>query len=645
MRMTRPLVASLTPFLASLPLAVAVLAAPAAAQAGSTPPAAAPAKPGPAKPAPTESAAPAPEASDKPAPDEGEGDDKGAAGEGGTGEGPDAVVDGEGGEAAAPRGPGDVSGVGPALQPGKAGVEEICDDGIDNDEDSVTDCADADCDKAASCQPDGDPENTNARCTDWIDNDDDGFIDCDDEDCLTGTVTACQGSWDRPAPGAVGTPGGDATPSDEIPELGAGMTVEDLIGKGGDKDGERSDQLCSDGFDNDGDGKIDCADIGCRFDPQVAVCRGTPGLRFSVVANLTNSMTLDRRETKDLTQEPAYLVGNLVNDVWGKTEFDTRITALQLRVFGPIPGIQDSFFLLSGRAENTPRLTFAMASFPIGWGHFINVNSGGGGISNNLVLSQHKRALVDSPFYLYNAFEQGNGAAVEVNGPIVGGWLDYRAYVAGGAGFFDGNVGGRFIAFDNTNYTFSGGGQLLFTPIGYASRWDSQYLYTPVPAALLMTFGARFDRRAQEMFPAVNMSMMFRWWHLLFQAENYSKYEIFFGSAQTAYNFMFGALLWPKWVMFAADFGQFYATPLMNPPANLETDLRRQNNEFMVRAALHIYVWKSVGVVSFVVRDRYVGPGVEEGQGNIFDPSLHLARLFTVTQNERQAKMVLQFRF
>ena len=54
---------------------------------------------------------------------------------------------------------GDVAGVGPTLVPGKPGTEEVCDDGVDNDEDSMTDCADHDCHEAEACKPGGN-ENT-----------------------------------------------------------------------------------------------------------------------------------------------------------------------------------------------------------------------------------------------------------------------------------------------------------------------------------------------------------------------------------------------------------------------------------------------------------------------------------------------------
>ena len=80
--------------------------------------------------------------------------------------------------------------------------------------------------------------------------------------------------------------GGVATGGD-MPEISDGMDPVDMLGKGKDKDGERNDEVCSDGIDNDGDGKIDCADIGCRFDPDVTVCQGNPGMRFSIVGQVT----------------------------------------------------------------------------------------------------------------------------------------------------------------------------------------------------------------------------------------------------------------------------------------------------------------------------------------------------------------------
>jgi hypothetical protein len=523
-----------------------------------------------------------------------------------------------------------------AAQP--TGTETNCTDRVDNDGDSVMDCADADCYENDACKSGGGLENSNQLCSDFVDNDGDGYTDCDDRDCQTQSITVCAGSWEGPLSGTgvkpKSTGGGDATPTDTIPELGEGMTVEDLIGKGDDADGERSDQLCSDGFDNDQDGMTDCADIGCRFDPNVTVCRGAPNLRFSIVAHVTSSYETTNDHAQD---DPIGLEPNEGREfaAIADGQLDTRFSVLQLRAFGPLPGIQDSFFLVSVRAETAPRLTFAMASFPIGGGHFVNINSGGGGISNALILSAAKRPLIDAPFYVYSAFEQGNGAALEVSGPIIPGKLDYRSYVAGGSGFFNGNVGGRFFTFDNENFTYSLGGQLTFAALGYVSRWDSGYMYTEVPTALSFGLGAKYDQRAQEIYPALNANMIFRSGRFMATAETYMKRELAFVSNQVSYNVMGGVLLWPKKLMFAMDFGQFLAGDMEKPPDVFQTDLRRQRNETQWRAALHWYVWKNVGVLSLAFADRYLGAGVQE-IANGEDVNI---------ENERTIKAVAQFRF
>ena len=197
------------------------------------------------------------------------------------------------------------------------GPETLCDNRADDDGDGLADCGDSDCAEAPNCKADGAPENTDARCSDWIDNDGDGHVDCDDRDCEFGVVTVCQGSWKGALngsgqPAAPAASQGDDASAEAIPELGEGETVEDLIGKHGDKDGERNDLLCSDGYDNDEDGRIDCADFGCRFDPNVTVCRGNPGMRFSIVANVSLNYDFIEEQT------------------------DVRFTKLQLRSFGPI---------------------------------------------------------------------------------------------------------------------------------------------------------------------------------------------------------------------------------------------------------------------------------------------------------------------
>ncbi len=87
------------------------------------------------------------------------------------------------------------------------GPELVCDDGIDNDFDGLPDCADPDCAPDPACGPE-------VICDDAVDNDFDGLVDCDDPDC--GGHPFC------------------------VPELD-----------------------CEDGIDNDLDGAIDCADPDC----------------------------------------------------------------------------------------------------------------------------------------------------------------------------------------------------------------------------------------------------------------------------------------------------------------------------------------------------------------------------------------------
>ncbi|MCZ7681248.1 MAG: hypothetical protein M5U28_21645 [Sandaracinaceae bacterium] len=152
----------------------------------------------------------------------------------------------------------------PSPPPAGAASETSCDDRQDDDGDGMIDCADADCFEHARCHAGGEEERTDQRCSDWIDNDGDGAVDCEDDDCSAEHITVCRGSWSGRPAGA----GHGAGPEHEVPELTGNMSVEDLIGRGSDADGERNDYTCSDGVDNDGDGRTDCQDFGCRFDPR-----------------------------------------------------------------------------------------------------------------------------------------------------------------------------------------------------------------------------------------------------------------------------------------------------------------------------------------------------------------------------------------
>ncbi len=301
---------------------------------------------------------------------------------------------------------------------------------------------------------------------------------------------------------------------------------------------------------------------------------------------------------------------------------DTRFSVLQLRAFGPIPFIQDSFFLVSMRAERTPRLTFAMFQVPLGKGHYLNINSGGGGLSTALIRSASKQLLIDSPYYLYNAFEQGNGAALEVGGQLdVEGMFDYRVYVAGGSGRSNGNVGGRYFTFDNTNYTWSVGAQVGIDLVGSMTRWDSPMLYTPVPTALSMSVGFKYDERAQERYPAANVNLTLRSNSFIASAETYVKRELEFKSTQLAYNIAVGYLLVPKMFLLAADVGQYLPGKMEDAPEVAETDVARQLDELQWRVGLHWYFWRNIGVISAIYSDRTVSSdevGVEDTRERVF---------------------------
>ncbi|MBC8068453.1 MAG: hypothetical protein IAG13_08975 [Deltaproteobacteria bacterium] len=497
---------------------------------------------------------------------------------------------------AAPEGdPTAIADPAPAPAPGAPSREAACADGKDEDGDTVVDCGDADCQSDPACAAGNGSEDTEGACHDWADNDDDGYLDCDDFDC--GDTQACMGSWDLEQKGVKVGGGAAGSSNGNRPELAAGQTEDDLIGKGGDNDGERDNVVCADGFDNDNDGRTDCDDLGCRLSSEVTVCQPGTNFRLSVVARVAQSFDVQEKKSN--------------------TEFDV----LQLRVLGEMPFIQNSFFLISTRLEKTPRVVFAMFQVPLGKkGHYFNVNSGGGTLSLELIRSVHKRMLADPAFYVYNAFEQGNGAAIEFGGPIDRrGKFLYRAFAGGGSGRFAGNIGGRFFPDQNNNYTFSAGAQFWMNLVGYYNRWDTPFVYTPSPLAVALAIGGKYDQRSQERYPASNVQLVVRWGRLQFSAENYAKRELVFKNWQTSYNVQLGVLAVTKRLFFAGDFGQYIATDFEEQPAMLGSDLERQIRELQYRAAAHVYLWRDVLYLTAIWRDRRVERPATEDRGKGID--------------------------
>ncbi|HOA75979.1 MAG TPA: hypothetical protein PKL76_21265 [Phycisphaerae bacterium] len=127
------------------------------------------------------------------------------------------------------------------VQVGRRFPPEICDNGIDDNDDGEVDCDDGECADSPAC-----PE----ICTDGVDNNGDGLVDCDDPDCKNNAnhpecgETFCADGLDNDGDGLS-----DCSDPDCFGQTGC--TVE---------------RLCSDGLDNDGDGLVDCADSDCSDD-------------------------------------------------------------------------------------------------------------------------------------------------------------------------------------------------------------------------------------------------------------------------------------------------------------------------------------------------------------------------------------------
>lgn len=494
------------------------------------------------------------------------------------------------------------------LPPPPASRELECRDGNDDDGDGMIDCADADCFEHVQCQFGGASEGNDDHCSDWLDNDGDGAIDCEDSDCASEGVTVCGGSSD--------------VHSQQTSPLSGDQTGADLIGRGDDASGEQNDYTCADGIDNDGDGRIDCQDYGCRFDPLVTVCTASPGFRVSLVTGIGASYDLEEDDS-------------------GRAA-DVSFRRLQLRLLGAIPYIENSFFLLSMRLERSVRLTFAHFQVPIGdQGHYFALNSGSGSLSSNLIISTSKQLLLDPAFYLVNAFEQGNGAALEVGGPLTphSDVLTYRLFLAGGSGRSNGNVGGRFFPDDNENFTWTAGAQVGINLIGHFNRFDSPMLYDVSPVGLAVVAGAKYDQRALERYPAANALIQFRHSYFLIRAENYFKYTLDFGgSVQNAWNVQAAILLWPKHLLLGADVGMYTAGEFSELPDGSDQD--QPEDQFQYRVALHWYWYRSIGLLSLLYTENHTQGAIDRDGVTTANP---YARLPEVV--ERDIRLEAQFRF
>jgi len=170
---------------------------------------------------------------------------------------------------------------------------ELCEDGIDNDEDGLIDCEDSGCSTLCA-------EDNSITCNDGIDNDGDGLIDCEDEECsplfdsfspfepnncpildngqfeFSFLADSVEISIDSGITYMTNSVVQNLSPgtyfvfyknvaTDCIEE----SSFNPVILLASQECTEFSESECSDGLDNDGDGLIDCEDSECGL---LAIC-------------------------------------------------------------------------------------------------------------------------------------------------------------------------------------------------------------------------------------------------------------------------------------------------------------------------------------------------------------------------------------
>ena len=169
---------------------------------------------------------------------------------------------------------------------GKFQFEVSCFNGIDEDNDGLTDCEDDDCAANPLCQ-----QSAELNCANGVDDDADGATDCDDSDCAdnpacaSGSELNCANGIDDDADGATDCDDSDCAAD---PACASGSELNCANGIDDDADGATdcddpdcvhapncitaTEANCANGVDDDADGRTDCQDADCTGAPN---CTGT----------------------------------------------------------------------------------------------------------------------------------------------------------------------------------------------------------------------------------------------------------------------------------------------------------------------------------------------------------------------------------
>lgn len=216
-------------------------------------------------------------------------------------------------------------------------IELICDNGIDDDGDTLIDCADSDCDGRLGGTVSGNPvycqfgqESGLNNCTDRFNNDADLYTDCEDQ-------TSC---WQNPAFGCAATETSCVDGIDNDNDDGSGnWDANSLTGRdcfdydcAGNPACPATEISCVDGIDNDLDGDIDCADNDCAGEC-TSFCSLDAGRRCRVDA--------------DCAVPPA---GICVVQPWLQTRFNNLYSRESISASSPPPsgGYNATYCLVSG---------------------------------------------------------------------------------------------------------------------------------------------------------------------------------------------------------------------------------------------------------------------------------------------------------